>query len=821
MKISETWLKNSLTHSQVDNPTITKLSASDIGHMLTMAGLELDDLYKVAPEFCGVVVGQVLSCEQHPDADKLKVTTVDISTGEPLQIVCGAPNVRTGLKVAVATIGAKLPPLQTSQDNKPFSIKKSKLRGIESQGMLCGASELGLTDELDGLLELSDDAPVGEDLRKFLDLDSHIFEIAITPNRGDCLSVRGIARELGVLTNTPMADAFGIQDRKWQDKASTLATLCDAVEVQVMDAVACPRYLAQAIYNIDRSVATPQWLKDRLVASGLRTHNFLVDVTNYVLLELGQPLHAFDADKIVGGIVVRMARQGETVQLLNEQNITLSGDELVIADDVGVLALAGIMGGLRSAVTDTTTNIVLESAHFHQLAIASRARRFGLHTDASQRFERGVDFDLPYTALCRAVTLITDVAGGQLSPVVSVESISDLPIRAPIHVPIARVERLLGVSISTTDIVRILTALQIDTVQNDKTLVCIPPSHRFDLSITEDIIEEVARIYGYDNIAPVMTKLDVDMSRDDSADVLLMLKNTLVAQGYLEAVSFSFSDEKLENLLDDTKLGALLPLANPISSELAVMRRTLLSSLLPIVQYNVNRRQNHLRFFETGLSFVGRDVSELVQTPSLAMVAMGDVLEKQAYANRAYDFYDLKHDVESLLPAHIDMTDVRYERADLAFLHTGQSAYISVRGVRLGWLGQLHPSIAHVLDMPTVWVAQLTTEALIALHQPMAVITTPSRFPSVRRDLAFLVDSQLAWQDLADVVRVSAGEYLSELWLFDIYEGEHLPDGKKSLAFAMNFVHPTATLDDETIKIAMDNIIHALSSQYAAQLRDS
>ncbi|MBE9578880.1 MULTISPECIES: phenylalanine--tRNA ligase subunit beta [Moraxella] len=799
MKISENWLR------QWVNPTN---SSAELGEQLTMLGLELDGMEPIAPMFGGVVVGQVITCDKHPDADKLSVTTVNVGTDTPLQIVCGASNVRAGLKVAVATVGAELPPPSTSQDDKPFKIKKGKLRGVESQGMLCGASELGLIDEIDGLLELDDDAPIGVNVRDYLGLDGQIFDVAITPNRGDCLSVLGLAREMSVANRLPL---------NRPQISQTAPTLDKTVNVKVADATACPRYLAQYIGSIDRTVKTPKWLKDNLMASGLRTHNFLVDVTNFILLELGQPLHAFDADKIVGAITVRLANQGETVELLNEQTITLTGDELVIADDVGVLALAGIMGGSRSAVSDSTTNIVLESAHFNQLNIAGRARRFGLHTDASARFERGVDFDLPKIALDRATTLIATIANGQVGQITMAESVADLPKREPVRVPFDKVEKLLGVALSADDITDLLNRLEIHTTFDGTAFVCQPPSHRFDISISEDIIEEIARVYGYDNIAPRLPQFAVDMSYDDTADLTHTLKLTLAKQGYFEAVSFSFCDDKLEQLLHDDKLGEILPLANPISSELAVMRRTLLSSLLPIVSHNLNRQQADVRLFETGLSFVGKDVASLEQIPSLAIIATGRATDS-IHGVRTVDFFDLKADVESLLPRH---ATPHYERADLAFLHSGQSAYVSVGGERIGYFGQLHPSISTALDLPTVWVAQFELDKLINLHCTALDVALPSKFPSVRRDLAFFVDKDLAWQDVADVVRDVAGEHLTDVALFDVYQGDKLPEGKKSLAFAMTLQDTTRTLSDDEIKALMDRVIVALTDKYQAQLRDS
>ena len=801
MKISEQWLR------QWVNPQNT---SEQLAEQLTMAGLEIDDRYAVARAFSGVVIGEVISVEQHPDADKLRVTQVNIGDAEPLQIVCGAPNVTVGMKAPVATVGAILP----SDDAKGFKIKKSKLRGVASNGMLCGASEIDLVDDIDGLLELPEDAPVGTDIREYLGLNNQILDISITPNRGDCFSVRGIAREISVINDLPVQLPEIPDNVVASDNGATPAVTVDAVE-------ACPRYLLQSISNIDRSIDTPKWMQDALVQSGLRSHNFLVDVTNYVLMELGQPLHAFDADTIEGDIVVRLAQPDETITLLNEQTVTLTGDELVIADDKGALALAGIMGGQRSSVTDSTTNIVVESAFFNQLAIAARARRFGLHTDASQRFERGVDFELPKLALARACDLITSITGGEAGQIVTAENLEHLPAREPITLPIAKVRDVIGIDINPSEMVRILTQLGFEVEQQNDALICKPPSYRFDMSIREDLIEEIARIYGYDNIPSVLPYLQVSMDYDDTADLTHGMKLALVDNGYMEAISFSFSDAKLEALLDDEALGEVLALANPISSDLAVMRRTLLSSLLPCVQYNLNRQQPRVRFFETGLSFVGQSISDLVQTPSIALVAVGDVWSEQAYQNRVLDFYDLKHDIEQLLPAQIDSARIRYERSALSFLHPGQSAELYIDDVYVGWLGQLHPNTAKQLDLPTTWVAQLSLAPLLTLAREQHSITTPSKFPQVRRDIAILVDSDISLQTLESTVRAAAGDLLTDLWLFDVYQGDKVPTGQRSLAFALVWQDATQTLSDEAVKTATDKVVQALTDQHAVQLRDS
>ena len=803
MKISEQWLREWV------NPNNDTQALAD---QLTMAGLEIDDIESVAADFSGVVVGEVISVEPHPDADKLRVTQVNINTDTPLQIVCGAPNVRVGMRAPVATIGAKLP----TEDGKGFKIKKSKLRGVESQGMLCGASEIDLPDVVDGLLELPEDAPIGIDVREYLGLDNKVLDISITPNRGDCFSVRGIAREIGVINGLSVtAPAITAQQAE-----------VDATQaVTVLATEACPRYLAQPVRDIDRSVETPDWMQKALLQSGQRLHNFLVDVTNYVLLELGQPLHAFDADKLVGNIEVRIAQAGETLELLNDQTITFKGDELVIADDQGVVALAGIMGGMRTSVTDSTTHIVLESAFFDPLAIAGRARRFGLHTDASQRFERGVDFELPKLALNRAVNLLSAIAQGQAGNITAIESQDKLPKREAVQLPLHKVAEVIGIEIDKQRIIEILTQLEIEVEEQQlegvTILNCLPPSHRFDIEIKEDLIEEIARIYGYDNIPSTLPNLGVDMRYDDTADLTHRLKLTMVDAGYMEAISFSFSDEKMEKALDDPKLGNLLALANPISADLAVMRRTLLSSLIPCVQYNLNRQQPRVRFFETGLSFVGATIDELVQTPSLAIVATGDIHPEQAHGSRAMDFFDLKHDIEQLLPSTLAESRISYQRSEMAFLHPGQSAELLIDDNVVGWLGQLHPSVAQALDLPTTWVAQLALAPILAEARVTQEIISPSKFPQVRRDIALLVDAEIPRQALSQTIREAGGELLQQHWLFDVYQGEHTPEGMRSVAFALVWQDYAQTLSDEGVNNAMQKVIEALQSEHHVQLRDS
>lgn len=806
MKISENWLR------QWVNPALT---AEQIGEQLTMAGLELDDLTKVAKDFSGVVIGEVLTIEQHPDADKLKVTTVNVGQAEPLQIVCGASNVSVGVKVPVALVGAKLPAIDA--DGKPFSIKKGKLRGVESNGMLCGGSEIDMDDGVDGLFILPNDAPIGQDIRHYLGLDNHVLDISITPNRGDCFSVRGIAREVAVLNHLEFKQPFD------NITAPISENQKQSVTVTTPD---CPRYYAQVVSDLTGTTVSPDWIKQALTASGIKPRNLLVDVTNYVLLELGQPLHAFDADKLVGTITVRQAHPGETLTLLNEQDITLIGDEVVIADEQGVIALAGIMGGLRTAVTDSTHTVVIESAFFKQLAIAGKARRFGLHTDASQRFERGVDFELPKMALDRAVNLLKTLGNGKVGQLSLVENVNELPKRLAVNLPIAHINKLLGAEIALDEALAILNQLEIDSKVDGDTIIAIPPSHRYDIGIFEDLVEEIARIYGYNNIANRLPAFEAHFFDNRKQNQLHTLKMALVNQGYYEAVSFSFSDAKIEQLFDHDNLENVLPIANPISSDLAVMRRTLLSSLLPCLQYNLNRQQSRVRLFEIGLRFIGKDIASLQQTDSLAIVAVGDVLPEQPSGRKGMDFFDLKADVEAMFPIELVKTGkISYQRSAQPFLHPGQSADLlwqdnNGQSISIGWLGQLHPKISQKLDLPTTWVAQLDIHTILAIYEPLQMVTSPSKFPQVRRDMAILVNKNVTVQDILASIRKVGGDLLKDTWLFDVYEGDKLPQDKRSLAFGLIFQGFDNTLADDLITEKFNMIVNTLAQNFEANLRD-
>lgn len=676
--------------------------------------------------------------------------------------------------------------------------------------MLCGASEIDLEDKIDGLLELPDDAPVGVNIREYLKLDDNVIDISITPNRGDCFSIRGIAREVAVINQLQMNEP---------EIKSVDATITDEKKV-VINTDGAPRYLGRVIKNVNVKAATPEWMEQALARSGIRTHSILVDVTNYVLMELGQPMHAFDLAKIEGTVHVRQAQPQEKLQLLNDQEVELQDDVMVIADDQKALAIAGIMGGLASSVTDDTTDIFLESAFFAPLAIAGRARRFGLHTDSSQRYERGVDFELPLIAMNRASQLIQELAGGEFGPITVVEKSDLLPKREAIELKQAQVDQLLGYKVAAEFITDALTRLGCEvTVQANGEWSVVPPSHRYDMAIYQDLIEEVARIDGYDNIQISLPSMDVQLAKYQDRFEIAQLRQTVVTLGYQEAISFSFADAKLEKQLNPQV--SPLMLANPISSDLAVMRSTLLSSLIPCVQYNLNRQQSRVRFFELGLRFDyqnANSIQDLKQIPTLALVAVGSREPESWHAKpQPMDFFDFKGEVEEILAA--GRVKVEYVRSERPWLHPGQSAEILVDGQSIGYLGRLHPSLENELDLSTTWVAELDQAAVLQSY--VSNFTELSRFPSVRRDIALLISDNINVRDIQQLIEKTGGELLDSTWLFDVYTGQGVEEGKRSLAFALLWQHPSRTLEDAEIKSGMDNIIQVLENTYQATLRAS
>ncbi|MFM2476710.1 phenylalanine--tRNA ligase subunit beta [Celerinatantimonas sp. MCCC 1A17872] len=795
MKFSEAWLRE-WVNPQIDSNALCE--------QVTMAGLEVDEVEPVAGEFSGVVVGEVLECQQHPDADKLRVTQVNIGASEPVQIVCGAPNCRQGLKVAVATVGAVLP--------ENFKIKKAKLRGQPSNGMLCSAKELALSDDHEGIMELPHDAPVGQDFREYLNLNDQSIDIDLTPNRADCLSIAGIAREVGVLNQLDVAPVeIG---EVTQNSNRTLS-----VSVEAQDE--CPRYLGRIIENVDLSASTPIWMEEKLRRSGIRSIDPIVDVTNYVMLELGQPLHAFDAEKINGSIHVRMANNGELLTTLDEQEVKLSDNTLVIADDKGPIALAGIFGGLHSGVTKQSKTIFLESAFFAPLAITGRARQYGLHTDASHRYERGVDWQLQEKALQRASALIQQICGGQAGPVTVVENRDKLPKPQPITLRHGRLEKFVGQKFATEQVSEILTRLGLKVEQNDETWTAIAPSYRFDLEIEQDLIEEVARIYGYNEIPNEAPIAHLKMALTPEAKLpLSRLRDILINRDYQEAVTYSFVDPKKQQKLHPQQEAMDLP--NPIASDMSQMRLSLWTGLLDTISYNQKRQQPRIRVFETGLRFIPEESEQLKvrQEPMISGAIVGPIADESWNGeHREVDFFDIKGDVEALIAASGCEDEFEFVKAENPALHPGQSAQILRSGKHVGWVGAIHPQLEKTYSLSgRVFMFELLQSALIEGEIPQ--IEPVSKFPSNRRDLAIVVNNSVNAADLIKCVQKNGTNQLVGVNLFDVYQGKGVPEGKKSIALSLTLQDKTHTLDEAEIVAIVDDIVAALKSEFDASLRD-
>jgi len=790
MKFPESWLRE---HVAITADRATLAAA------LTAIGLEVEAMSEVGVGLDGVVVAEILSCAKHPEADRLQVCRVATGTGE-VQIVCGAPNARPGLKAPLATLGATLP--------GGIEIKSAKLRGVESQGMLCSAKELGVDPDASGLLELADDAPVGTPLAAYLGLPDALFELKLTPNRADCFSLRGVAFDVAAAlqgTVTPLAIE------------PVVATTTTELEIELSAGAACPRYCGRVIENIDTKVRTPMWMSERLKRAGIRPINLLVDVTQYVMLELGQPMHAFDRDALQGGIVVRHARSNETVKLLDEREIKLDPGFLVIADDEGALALAGVMGGFDSRVTDTTRNIFLESAHFAPEAIIGRARKLGMHTDASHRFERGVDPQLPRLALERATTLILEFAGGQAGPVT--EAVLPLHLRepAPVLLRRARLRRVLGLDVADAEVERILSALGMHVSEQADGWQVVPPSRRFDIAIEEDLIEEVARIHGYDRIPLHAPTGEIQLAPLPEAKIAdAAIRQQLAARGYFEAINFAFLDAAT---LTTWQLGSrTVALANPLSADLGVMRTALLPGLVEAAKRNLARQQSRVRLFEVGRVFEQGDDAPR-ETLRIAAVAVGNAHEEQwGEARRVQDFHDLKGDLESLFALGGSIANFRYTPATAAWLHPGRSAEIWRDEVRLGRLGHLHPRLLKALDLPgEALVFELDLDPFSERAIPRA--GELSRYPSVRRDLAVVVPDEVTWSRLEESLRRALGGLLRAVLPFDQYQGPGLEIGFKSLAMGLILQDASRTLIDLDADKAVAAALAALDRDCGAKLR--
>ncbi|MHA6493565.1 phenylalanine--tRNA ligase subunit beta [Pseudomonas borbori] len=791
MKFSEKWLRGWV------NPAVSR---DELVARLSMAGLEVDSVTPAAGVFSGVVVGEVLSTEQHPDADKLRVCQVS-NGAETFQVVCGAPNVRPGLRIPFAMIGAELP--------GDFKIKKAKLRGVESNGMLCSAAELQINDDSDGLMELPSDAPVGQDIREYLDLDDASIEVDLTPNRGDCLSLAGLAREVGALYAAPV---------KRPVIASVMPTHDDRLPVEVLAGQACPRYLGRVVRNVDLSRPTPLWMVERLRRADIRSIDAVVDITNYVMLELGQPMHAFDFAEISGGIRVRMAEEGEKLVLLDGQEVSLRADTLLIADHQRALAIAGVMGGERSGVNEKTRDLFLESAFFDTIAIAGKARSYGLHTDASHRFERGVDWQLARQAMERASGLLLDIVGGEAGPIIEVVNQDTLPSIAPISLRAERIEQVLGLKMDGAEIERLLIALGLGVkAAGDGQWQVEVPSHRFDISLEVDLIEELARLYGYNRLPVRYPQARLaPQAKAEAAVELPALRRLLVARGYQEAITYSFIDPKLFELFSPGVDPLLL--ANPISAEMAAMRSSLWPGLVGALEHNLNRQQSRVRLFESGLRFVGQ-LDGLKQEAMLAGVVCGNRLpESWAHGRDDVDFYDVKADVEALLASAGALGSFCFMAGEHAALHPGQTARIEREGQLVGFLGALHPELAKTLGLDrAVYLFELQLSEITQGQMPK--FTELSRFPEVRRDLALLVDREVAAEALLDNIRETAGEWLTDLRLFDVYHGKGIDPHRKSLAVGLTWQHPSRTLNDDEVSTTTQNILTSLEQRFNATLR--
>lgn len=784
MQFPESWLRSLV------NPPLTSRALAD---QLTMAGLEVEGLEPAGKPFTGVVVAQVLAVEPHPGADRLRVCKVNAGAdASALQIVCGAPNVAVGQKVPCARVGARLPNME---------IRQAKVRGVESSGMLCGASEIGLEDKVDGLLVLPGEAPVGTDIRQYLELDDYLFTLKLTPNRADCLSLTGIAREVAAITGSKLS--LPMQPPVVQEIYNTL-------EIEIKAPEACSRYMGRVIKDINARATTPDWMVARLERCGVRSISAPVDITNYVLLETGQPMHAFDLTKLGERIQVRWAKPGEKLTLLNEQTADLAEDMLVIADANGPLALAGIMGGLPSAVTGGTSDIFLECAWFSPDSIAGRARRLGLNTDASHRFERGVDYAMTSMAMERATKLMLEICGGHPGPVV--EKKTTQPKREAIRFRPQRAARLLGMNL-TADIVRkSFRQLGLGVKEGEGHWMVTPPSYRFDLSIEEDLVEEIARMYGYDKVeARVPIAAAMALPQAETALTASSLQRYLIGRDYQEVVTYSFVDPEWEKLLS-AGLPAL-PLLNPIASQMGVMRTTLWGGLLSALTYNLNRQQQRVRIFEVGRAYLAQ-AGTLRQPQMLAGLCHGLAFDEQwGTIARPVDFYDVKGDLERIPGLVLD-----FEAAGHPALHPGQSARILSRGKPAGWLGTLNPKLVRHFDLPAAPILfELEVDCLgykeLPSHRPIP------RFPSVRRDLAFVVDQKITAEALMATMRQASSPAVREIEVFDLYQGQGIPAGQKSLAFRVVIQDTDRTLTDSEIEETVVKIAQTVTSVHDAKLR--
>ena len=789
MKISENWLR------EWANP---ELNTDQLVSQLTMAGLEVDSVESAAPEFNKVVVAEVISCEQHPDADRLNLCQVNDGSKHPVQVICGASNVKAGLKIAFAQVGAELP---------GFKIKKAKLRGVESFGMICSEKELQLSDNSEGIMELPADAPISMPLEQYLQLNDTLIEIDLTPNRGDCLSISGVAREV-FANNDITATPLEITDIKPQ--------IDDIFSVELENGAACPRYICRVIKGVKANVQTPLWMQEKLRRCGLRSISPVVDVTNFVMMELGQPMHGFDLDKLNGGIRVRNAIAGDTITLLDGSEVECRDDTLVIADHQAPLAIAGIMGGLDSSVDDKTQNILLESAFFAPSLIAGKARSYGLHTDSSHRFERGVDSELQLKAMHRASALLIDIAGGQAGPLVHQYSQDSLPANPEILLRHKRIERLLGISVTVEKVANILQKLEMHAITDAKGWKVKAPSYRFDINIEADLIEEIGRIIGYDNIPGTKESAHVSVASFSEKEVSEnQLRDLLVSHGYHEAITYSFVSPELQNILHPNQ--ATLSLANPISSDMSEMRTRLLPGLIQAVQHNLNRQQARIRLFETGLCFIPQG-EELIQRSHIAAVITGlSETESWIGSKQPVDFFDIKGHLQNLMNL-ADEQAFEFRAGNNEILHPGQSADVYFNGKLVGFVGALHPAVLKNLGIEqNLFVFEIETEVLSQCN--LAEFRELSKFPSIRRDLALIVDKDISVQQLIDTVNGIKSEIIQDVFVFDVYTGKEVIINRKSIALGLILQGFSRTLTDKDVDETVSNVLQILQKEHNAVLR--
>jgi phenylalanyl-tRNA synthetase beta chain len=791
MQFSESWLRS------LCNPS---LSTEQLCHVLTMAGLEVEEAKPAAADFSGVVVARILTAEKHPDADKLKLCTVDAGQGAPLQIVCGAPNAAVGLTVPCALVGARLPGIE---------IRQARVRGIESFGMLCSARELGIAEDAGGLLVLPDDAPLGSDIRRYLDLDDTLITLKLTPNRADCLSLAGIAREVAALTGAPLT---------LPGMAPVVAAHALQRAIALDAAGACPRYCGRVLDGVNARAATPEWMKRRIERSGIRPISALVDITNYVMLELGQPLHAFNDANLSGAIHVRYSRPGEKLLLLSGQTVEPAIDTVLIADDEKGLALAGVMGGEDSSVTEDTVRVFLESAFFTPAAIAGKARSLGFSSDASHRYERGVDFELPRRAIERATQLVIEICGGAPGPVVEQVAPEQLPVRRPVALRPQRVRQVLGIDMASASMESLLKGLGLHVDPQGGNFLVMPPSFRFDIEIEEDLIEEIARLHGYDNIPshPPVARVAM-MPATESCRTPMQVRRLAAERDYHEVVTYSFVDAAWEK--DFSAISRPIVLANPIASQMGVMRSTLIGGLVDVLATNRKRQAERVRIFEVGRCFGRSEASEAVagfsQPLRLAGLAAGRAAPEQwGLSARPIDFYDVKADVEALFVPH----RVEFAKVEHPALHPGRSAEVLLDGRSLGVLGELHPRWVQKYELGTAPVVfELDLSAL--LETPFSSYDEVSRFPAVTRDLALVVSKTQTAGSLLSALQAAAPKIVQEITLFDVYQGQSLGEAKKSLAFHIVMQDTERTLEEAEVDSVVALLLEVVQDKFGASLR--